>query len=267
MIKSRGRRLVACGSLAAGLLAATLNTALGQSPGRSDPEYVSQDAPPQGPALSLDQLARMGWPELERLYRQSDAGTVPLGYAAGKAIYCPCERLAGVRSRLTGVVWRGKVFDACGGLVNQWCGFRAVRRGCTTDRAGWTAPRPSSWTTAGPPGFGPTSATRCVRWPPACTSAGCTASRRASRSFRCSSPCGPARVERPRAPTWTGRAVPRPARQSAPSSISPSWPLPPFRAAARFPRRLATRQRSPLAILVASCIFVRGRRMKLQVGS
>ena len=127
MIKSRGRRLVACGSLAAGLLAATLTTALGQSPSRSDPEYVSQGAPPQGPALSLDQLARMGWPELERLYRQSDAGTVPLGYAAGKAIYCPCERLAGVRSRLTGVVWRGKVFDACGGLVNQWCGFRAVR--------------------------------------------------------------------------------------------------------------------------------------------
>ena len=70
----------------------------------------------------------MGWPELERLYRQSDAGTVPRGYAAGRAIYCPCGRLAGVRSRLTGAVWRGKVFDAAGdGLVNQWCGFRAVR--------------------------------------------------------------------------------------------------------------------------------------------
>ena len=70
----------------------------------------------------------MSWPELERLYRQSEAGTIPEGYAEGKAIYCPCGRFAGMRSRLTGVVWRGKVFDAADGtLVNQWCGFRAIR--------------------------------------------------------------------------------------------------------------------------------------------
>ena len=112
MSKSLGRSLLTCGALAACLIAAAPAPA----------------AAPQDPGLSLDQLARMGWPELERLYRQSDAGPKPEGFAAGKAIYCPCGRLAAARSRLTGVVWRGKVFDGADGtLVNQWCGFRAIR--------------------------------------------------------------------------------------------------------------------------------------------
>ena len=139
VFKPRGWRLVACGLVAAGLLAAARTAALGESRSRFGPnettssECFSEDAaagpaaPPQDTALSLDQLARMSWPELEGLYRQSEAGTIPEGYAEGKAIYCPCGRFAGMRSRLTGVVWRGKVFDAAdGSLVNQWCGFRAI---------------------------------------------------------------------------------------------------------------------------------------------
>jgi hypothetical protein len=122
VFKSRGRRMVACGLLAAGLLTAARTAALGEDRSQLGPNETT------GPALSLDQLARMSWPELERLYRQSEAGTIPEGYAEGKAIYCPCGRFAGMRSRLTGVVWRGKVFDAADGtLVNQWCGFRAIR--------------------------------------------------------------------------------------------------------------------------------------------
>jgi hypothetical protein len=79
-------------------------------------------------ALSLGRLARLGWPELECLYRASEAGVIPEGYTRGKAIYCPCSRLAGLRSRMTGVLWHGKVFDgATCSLVNQWCGFRAIR--------------------------------------------------------------------------------------------------------------------------------------------
>ena len=83
---------------------------------------------PAPPALSLEQLAGMTWPELESLYRASDAGAAPVGFAAGKAIYCPCDRLSGVRSKVSGALWRGKVFDPEGcGLVNQWLGFRAIK--------------------------------------------------------------------------------------------------------------------------------------------
>jgi hypothetical protein len=79
-------------------------------------------------ALSLDQLALMSWPQLEALYRQSTAGTIPRGFARGLAIYCPESRLAGVRSRVSRLVWRGKVFDDEGdALVNQWIGVRAIR--------------------------------------------------------------------------------------------------------------------------------------------
>ena len=70
----------------------------------------------------------MSWPELEQLYREADAGTIPQGFTAGKAIYCPCSKFAGLRSKVTGLMWHGKVFDGCDGtLVNQWCGFRAIR--------------------------------------------------------------------------------------------------------------------------------------------
>ncbi len=113
----RGRRLAGWGLLIACSIAAAATPAAA----RDDPEAPA-------PALSLDRLAGMSWPELECLYRASEAGAVPVGYAAGKAIYCPCGRLAAVRSKVTGALWRGKVFDDAGcGLVNQWCGFRAIR--------------------------------------------------------------------------------------------------------------------------------------------
>jgi hypothetical protein len=80
------------------------------------------------PCRSLEQLARMSWPELEALYRASPPGEIPRGYLRGLAIYDPCGRLAGVRSGVSKTLWRGKVFDACGAsLVNQWCGVQAVR--------------------------------------------------------------------------------------------------------------------------------------------
>jgi hypothetical protein len=77
---------------------------------------------------SLDELARMSWPELERLYRTSPPGAIPVGYAPGLAIYCPDARLSGARSKVTHFLWRGKHFSACDGtLVNQWCGIKAIR--------------------------------------------------------------------------------------------------------------------------------------------
>jgi hypothetical protein len=77
---------------------------------------------------SLEQVARMSWPELERLYRECGPGTIPVGYARGLPIYCPDAPHAGARSKVTHLLWHGKHFSACDGtLVNQWCGFKAIR--------------------------------------------------------------------------------------------------------------------------------------------
>ncbi len=89
---------------------------------------VASEGPARAGALCLDDLARMSWPELEALYRQSPAGEIPRGFARGLAIYCPDGRLARVRSATSKALWRGKVFDCAGdSLVNQWCGVRAIR--------------------------------------------------------------------------------------------------------------------------------------------
>jgi hypothetical protein len=70
----------------------------------------------------------MSTPELELLYRNAGAGDIPTGYLPGKVLYCPDERFAGAKSRLSALVWHGKIFDPCTGtLINQWCGLQAVR--------------------------------------------------------------------------------------------------------------------------------------------
>ena len=80
-----------------------------------------------GRVYSLDQLAHMSRCQLEHLYRNSGPGCVPSGFTPGRPIYCPDECLSGLRSRATGCVWRGKIFaDDCT-LVNQWCGFKAIK--------------------------------------------------------------------------------------------------------------------------------------------
>jgi hypothetical protein len=77
---------------------------------------------------SLEELVQMSWPDLEALYRASAPGAVPVGFARGLAIYCPDAPLAAARSKVTHFLWRGKHFSACDGtLVNQWCGFKAIR--------------------------------------------------------------------------------------------------------------------------------------------
>jgi len=112
------RRLACCASLAACLFASAAVVA-------DEPALL---ASPETSVLSLDQLAHMSWPRLERLYGAADAGAIPQGYTAGKAIYCPGQPFAGLHSRIAGALWHGKVFDnADGSLVNQWSGFRAIK--------------------------------------------------------------------------------------------------------------------------------------------
>jgi hypothetical protein len=90
---------------------------------------AAQPAPAANPDLSFDQLACMSWDDLEQLYRQVTAGTIPAGYARGRAIYCPGAFLTPTRSKLTKAIWHGKLFcstDAT--LVNRWClGIQAIR--------------------------------------------------------------------------------------------------------------------------------------------
>jgi hypothetical protein len=85
------------------------------------------DAAPSA-ALCLEDLTRMSWPDLEKLYRGAEAGPIPEGYLRGRAVYCPCDRHAGVRAAATRTLWHGKAFDGHSGtLVNQWLGVRAIR--------------------------------------------------------------------------------------------------------------------------------------------
>jgi hypothetical protein len=118
MFSSCVRRLLGRACLAMFLLTSALAVA-------DEPAPLATSEPS---LLSLDQLAHMSWPELEQLYRAADAGAIPTGYTAGKAIYCPSQPFAGLHSRMTGALWHGKVFDnADCSLVNQWSGFRAIK--------------------------------------------------------------------------------------------------------------------------------------------
>jgi hypothetical protein len=83
---------------------------------------------PVPPPCSLEELTRLSWQELEQLYRQSGPGTIPAGYTRGRALYDPQAPLTATRSRVTRLLWHGKHFNAADGtLVNQWCGFKAIR--------------------------------------------------------------------------------------------------------------------------------------------
>lgn len=136
MCKAVERGLPGTVLLAAFWLAAT-GPALGDGIGEPHPLPVTNLARPSGQSsaallgtspLCMDRLARMSWPELEALYRAAPAGAIPQGYLRGRAIYCSDSRFAGVQSRVSRAFWHGKVFDSDSEtLVNQWCGFRAVR--------------------------------------------------------------------------------------------------------------------------------------------
>jgi len=76
---------------------------------------------------SLEQLACLSYCELEQLYRAAEPGPIPVCYARGRAIYCQDKPLAGPHSKLTQLLWHGKEFHDDGTLINQWCGFKAIR--------------------------------------------------------------------------------------------------------------------------------------------
>lgn len=78
------------------------------------------------PVYTLDQLVRMDRAQLEALYRAAELGHVPTGVTNGRAIRNPGGRLTVPVSRVTRVLWQGKVFTDDGMMVNRVLGVRAV---------------------------------------------------------------------------------------------------------------------------------------------
>ena len=145
------------------------------------------------PALSLDRLDR---DRAGRSWKASTGKPTPApyyGYLPGKAIYCPCDKNAALRSRLTDALWHGKVFDCDGGsLVNQWCAHQAIRA-CVCYEAESARRQELHYHGLHPdlPHLQADVRDEAREVAPASTWAGCTASRTAGRSSRCSSRCKP----------------------------------------------------------------------------
>jgi hypothetical protein len=77
--------------------------------------------------LRMNDLVRMNRCELEALYRQAEVGCPPCGVTRGRAIFNPGSRLTVPASRVTRVLWQGKVFKDDGMMVNRVLGVRAVQ--------------------------------------------------------------------------------------------------------------------------------------------
>lgn len=65
----------------------------------------------------MEQLICLGPCELNALYQQSKAGTMPEGYVAGRAIFWPGTAKAGPSSDFIQHLWKGKVFIPCQGIM------------------------------------------------------------------------------------------------------------------------------------------------------
>jgi hypothetical protein len=77
--------------------------------------------------VTLDQLKRMSACELDRLFEQAPPGAIPVGYARGRVLLMCDARHPKLRACLASSVWKGKTFDECGGFINQFPGFKALR--------------------------------------------------------------------------------------------------------------------------------------------
>lgn len=80
------------------------------------------------PDLTLDSLTHRNHEELQALYCGAQAGPIPQGYTRGLAFRRAGTCLAGPSTKMTGLLWHGKIFNDCTqSLQNQWClGITAV---------------------------------------------------------------------------------------------------------------------------------------------
>jgi hypothetical protein len=107
-------------------LAALLAISFGSSgsepaeiPPRSESSYSTR--------LSLHELKRMSASELEQLFARGQAAILPVGTARGHVLLRTTAKFPRMRARMSGLVWKGKVFEGDGEFTNQWVGFQAIR--------------------------------------------------------------------------------------------------------------------------------------------
>ncbi|MFO0825473.1 MAG: hypothetical protein U0792_20525 [Gemmataceae bacterium] len=74
------------------------------------------------PPREMRDLVRMSQSELEALYLASPAAPQPSGFVPGRAIKNPGSRSTAANSRLTRLVWQGKIFRDDGTMINRLFG-------------------------------------------------------------------------------------------------------------------------------------------------
>jgi len=79
------------------------------------------------PPREMQDLVKMPRHELEALYRASPAAPLPSGFLPGRAIKSPGSLLTVANSRMTHLVWKGKIFRDDGTMVNRvFGGMKAI---------------------------------------------------------------------------------------------------------------------------------------------
>lgn len=100
-------------------------------------------SPATGATDPIQQLLRMSPEQLDALYRQASAGSIPTGKARGSVLFKPGTAMAAPITRASKVVWQGKVFQADDGTaVNRFFGVRVIR-GRVSYGESWMDGRPS----------------------------------------------------------------------------------------------------------------------------
>lgn len=90
---------------------------------------------------ALSQLKHLCRAQLDQLFAQGLACTLPVGHGAGKVLIVCDARCPRLRAKLQSLVWKGKIFDEDGCFINQWLGFRAIRAHAEFDTS-WFDGRP-----------------------------------------------------------------------------------------------------------------------------
>ena len=78
------------------------------------------------PELTLDRLADANKSTLNSIYEKASAGEIPDGDTTGRAIFLPGTRAGDIISHIGDDIWKGKVFEDGGELVNKILGHKFV---------------------------------------------------------------------------------------------------------------------------------------------
>jgi hypothetical protein len=101
----------------------------------------SADAMAAPPSV-LDDLVRSDRATLEGLYSQGAVTTPPPGFAPGRAIPDPGTRKAFRKSKMIGLLWKGKVFSD-GQMINRLAGGREAVTASVYVGESWLDGKPS----------------------------------------------------------------------------------------------------------------------------